>query len=425
MFCFSQLGCSLSLALCPPIPSMHHHSCALVAKARRRWTREGGIKSKTKQNKKGEDALARLDVAQQRKLVALFLFLFSLSLSSSSSSKYPKQADDLDAVQEQLDDLGITWVRETVVEGGVLVTQVSIFLSYFFLPRFSLLSFDLDLSGLLLLSHLFFFLFSFETQNSPRSSSTTRTTTWSRSATAASSRSFPSRREGGRRISPSAPRIDMGQHARDAAAAKLESGAASLPAPPRPHRDAPAQATVCLPGGGCFPARPAPLPVPGCAAPRCGAGAPPSAASVAADCSSGGAAAAAAAAAPAASALPSFTPHGFLHRSDDGTVAGSSPHLPRVRSRPSLAGNGGNDFAGCFDFDSARPLGDSSFLSPRGDKSKTWLQQQQEERQQRSREENEMMDLTTTQAEVVISSPPPSMVSVAAGGGNCGGGGRG
>ena len=41
-----------------------------------------------------------------------------------SSKKTTKQADDLDAVQEQLDDLGITWVRETVVEGGVLVTQV-------------------------------------------------------------------------------------------------------------------------------------------------------------------------------------------------------------------------------------------------------------------------------------------------------------
>ena len=32
--------------------------------------------------------------------------------------------DDEYTVQEQLDELGIPWVRETVVEGGVLVTQV-------------------------------------------------------------------------------------------------------------------------------------------------------------------------------------------------------------------------------------------------------------------------------------------------------------
>ena len=56
-----------------------------------------------------------------------FLSLFYPHLFFSpllSSKKTTKQADDLDAVQEQLDDLGITWVRETVVEGGVLVTQV-------------------------------------------------------------------------------------------------------------------------------------------------------------------------------------------------------------------------------------------------------------------------------------------------------------
>lgn len=61
-------------------------------------------------------------------LPSLTLSPFYLFLSLSASLPL-QQADDLDAVQEQLDELGITWVRETVVEGGVLVTQVSFFLS--------------------------------------------------------------------------------------------------------------------------------------------------------------------------------------------------------------------------------------------------------------------------------------------------------
>ena len=153
--------------------------------------------------------------------------------------------------------------------------------------------------------------------------------------------------------------IDMGQHARAAAAARLvPGGAASLPAPV--SHDSAAQVTVCGPGG-CFPAphRPAPLSVPECA-PCCAVAGAGAAMAVAADCTSSGAAAS------ASGALPSFTPHGVLHRSSDGgtvvVAAGSSPHLPRVRSRPSLAGNGNNgkvggDFAGCFDGCGARPLG--------------------------------------------------------------------
>ena len=219
--------------------------------------------------------------------------------------------------------------------------------------------------------------------------------------------------------------IDMGQHARASVAAKLVPGAASVPAPPASH--ATAQVAVC--GlAGCFPARPTPLSVPE-GIPCCGSGAfastAPAATAVAADCTSSGAASAAAASA----ALPSFTPHGFLHRSDDGTVAGSSPHLPGVRSRPSLAGAGnGNDFAGCFDI-ARPPLSDSSFLSPRGDKSRTWLQQQQQEQRQQNGGEDEMMGVRTAQAqaEAGISSPQPPMVSVAAGGGGerSRGGGRG
>ena len=219
--------------------------------------------------------------------------------------------------------------------------------------------------------------------------------------------------------------IDMGQHARASVAAKLVPGAASVPAPPASH--ATAQVAVC--GlAGCFPARPPPLSVPE-GIPCCGSGAfastAPAATAVAADCTSSGAASAAAASA----ALPSFTPHGFVHRSDDGTVAGSSPHLPGVRSRPSLAGAGnGNDFAGCFDI-ARPPLSDSSFLSPRGDKSRTWLQQQQKEQRQQNGGEDEMLGVRTAQAqaEAGISSPQPPMVSVAAGGGGerSRGGGRG
>ena len=230
--------------------------------------------------------------------------------------------------------------------------------------------------------------------------------------------------------------IDMGQHARAAAAARLvPGGAASLPVPMTPS-DSAAQVKVCGPAG-CFPARPAPLSIPECAPCSVFAGGA-AATAVAADCTSSGATAAASASASAA--LPSFTPHGVLHRSSDGgtvvVAAGSSPHLPRVRSRPSLAGGGNGkagDFAGCFDFDGgggggggARPLGDSSFLSPGGDKNKTWLQQQQQHEQNR---EDEMMDAAAqadAAAAAAMSSPPPSLVSVAAGGGgNGGGGGRG
>lgn len=215
----------------------------------------------------------------------------------------------------------------------------------------------------------------------------------------------------------------MGQHARAAAAARLvPGGAASLPAPGS-SSDSAAQVTVCGPGG-CFPAPcPAPLSVPECA--PCsvfvggGAGGAGAATAVAADCTSSGAAAAASA------ALPSSTPHGVLHRSSDGgttvvVAAGSSPHLPRVRSRPSLAGGSGKgDFAGCFDGcgGGARPLGDSSFLSP--DKSKTWLQQQQQQKEQKEQQQKEQ---DREDEMMAMSSLPPALVSVAAGGN---GGGRG
>ena len=93
--------------------------------------------------------------------------------------------------------------------------------------------------------------------------------------------------------------IDMGQHARAAAAARLvPGGAASLPAPiPSPS----AQVTVCGPAG-CFPARPAPLSIPECG-PCCvvagGGGGAAAATAVAADCTSSGAAASASASASA------------------------------------------------------------------------------------------------------------------------------
>ena len=208
--------------------------------------------------------------------------------------------------------------------------------------------------------------------------------------------------------------IDMGQHARAAAAARLvPGGAASLPAPiPSPS----AQVTVCGPAG-CFPARPAPVSIPECG-PCCvvagGGGGAAAATAVAADCTSSGAAA-------SASALPSFTPHGVLHMSsDDGTVvvaAGSSPHLPRVRSRPLLSPTGGADKSQTW------------LLQHQQQQLQQQLQQQQQQREQNGEEEDEMMDAATQQADAaaaaVMSSPPPSLVSVAAGGGNGGGGGRG
>lgn len=220
--------------------------------------------------------------------------------------------------------------------------------------------------------------------------------------------------------------IDMGTHARTSAAAILVSGAASMPLPSSAAAThEPAQLTVCGPGG-CFPARPAPLSVPECV-PCCGGvGGHSTTAAVAADCTAG------------ASLLPSFTPHGVLHRGSDGgsdsaaatavaVAAGSSPHLPRVRSRPSLVGGSGNEFAGCFD--SARPLSDSSFLSPGGSKERTWLQQQQQQHQQNGADEmdaTQEMEVTAAAAAAALSSPPPAaMVSVTAGGGGNGGGGGG
>jgi len=122
-----------------------------------------------------------------------FFFPSLLSPFFFPCSKLPKkiQADDLDAVQEQLDDLGITWVRETVVEGGVLVTQVR--LEVFFLLLFRL---SVDTPGFSLFSFSPCFFPPSQKTKTIRFSCTTRTTTWSRSATAASSPSCPCRKGG-------------------------------------------------------------------------------------------------------------------------------------------------------------------------------------------------------------------------------------